>query len=214
MNELKEKAGHIDNPGPNNEPIFKSIFGDTWEELPLVMKRHYSNRPFTQDARTVKGTLDVMCKPPLLFISPLMRLLGQIPTRNEKNVPVTVHFQSDLNSKSFRFDRIFNFTQGKPYRFQSRMLQIEGDEVIEIMRFGLGWKLRYAWDGEKVILSHRGYALQLFGYLIPLPLTILMGAGYAVEHPIDDNTFDMETHITHPWWGRIYGYKGRFEVPE
>jgi hypothetical protein len=39
-----------------------------------------------------------------------------------------------------------------------------------------------------------------------------MGAGYAEEHPIDDHSFDMQTHITHPWWGKVYEYKGRFEV--
>lgn len=210
---LRQKNVHrIDNLKLKNEPIFKSIFGDSWEKLPLVMKKHYSNRPYTQDITAVKGMLEVMCKPPLLYMSPLMKLLGQIPTRNEKNVPVTVHFQSDLNSKSFYFNRTFNFARGKPYRFQSRMLQIENDEVIEIMRFGLGWKLRYAWDSEKVVLTHKGYVLQLFGHFIPLPLTLLMGAGYAEEHPIDDNTFDMQTHITHPWWGKIYEYKGRFEV--
>ena len=212
---LKRKNVHrIDNLKLKNEPIFKSIFGDKWENLPPVMKRHYSNRPYTQDLTTVNGVLDVICRPPLLYLSPLMKLLGQIPTFNETNVPVTVHFQSDLNSKSFYFNRIFKFAKGKPYKFQSRMLQIEGNQVIEFMRFGLGWKLQYEWDGEKVILSHKGYALQFFGHLIPLPLTILMGAGYAEEHPVDDNTFDMQTHITHPWWGKIYEYKGRFEVPK
>jgi len=211
---LKRKNVHrIDNLELKNEPIFKSIFGDQWDELPPVMTKHYANRPYTLDKTTANGVLDVMCKPPLLYLSPLMKLLGQIPIRNETNVPVTVHFQSDVNSKSFYFNRVFNFAIGKPYAFKSRMLQIKGDEVIEIMRFGLGWKLQYAWDGEKVILSHRGYALQLFGHLIPLPLTLLMGAGYAEERPVDDNTFDMETHITHPWWGKIYEYKGRFEVP-
>ena len=212
---LKRKNVHrIDNLKLKNEPIFKSIFGDKWENLPPVMKRHYSNRPYTQDLTTVNGVLDVICRPPLLYLSPLMKLLGQIPTFNETNVPVTVHFQSDLNSKSFYFNRIFKFAKGKPYKFQSRMLQIEGNQVIEFMRFGLGWKLQYEWDGEKVILSHKGYTLQFFGHLIPLPLTILMGAGYAEEHPVDDNTFDMQTHITHPWWGKIYEYKGRFEVPK
>jgi predicted DCC family thiol-disulfide oxidoreductase YuxK len=210
----RKKVQKIDNLELKKEPIFKSIFGDQWDKLPPVMKRHYSNRPYTQDTKIVKGTLDVFCKPPLLYISPLMQLLGQIPARNETNVPVTVYFQSDLNSKSFYFNRIFNFANGKPYTFKSRMLQIETDKVIEIMRFGLGWKLQYLWNGEKVILLHKGYALQLFGYRIPLPLTMILGAGYAEERPVDDYTFDMETHITHPWWGKIYQYKGRFEVPK
>jgi predicted DCC family thiol-disulfide oxidoreductase YuxK len=211
---LRQKhVERIDNLQLKNQPTFKSIFGESWNELPPVFKKHYANRPYTQEETIVKGTLNVMCKPPLLWLSSLMSLLGQIPARNDTNVPVTVHFHSDLNTKSFHFNRIFNFPNGKPYTFQSSMVQIKGNEVIEIMRFGLGWKMHYAWDGQKVVLSHKGYALRLFGHFVPLPLTLLMGAGYAEERPVDDNTFDMETHITHPWWGKIYEYKGRFEVP-
>lgn len=208
----RKSVGRIDNLQLKNTPIFKSIFGEDWDELPPVMKKHYSNRPYTQEETIVNGVLDVMCKPPLSLLSPLMKLLGQIPTYNETNVPVKVHFESDLNSKSFHFNRIFNFSRGKVYKFQSRMIQIKGNEVIEVMRFGFGWKMRYVWDGEKVLLLHKGYVLQAFGHYIPLPLTMLMGAGYAEERSIDDNTFDMETHIVHPWWGKIFEYKGRFEV--
>jgi len=147
-----------------------------------------------------------------LWLSPLMKLLGQIPAFNEKDVPVTVQFESDLNSKAFHFNRCFKFPGREPYVFHSRMLQIKDNEVIEIMKFGLGWRMMYLWDGEKVILAHKGYSLQFFGHLIPLPLTILIGAGNAMEYPVDENTFDMEVTITHPWWGEVYGYKGRFEV--
>ncbi|MGH1377733.1 MAG: DUF4166 domain-containing protein [Alphaproteobacteria bacterium] len=208
----RRKVGRIDNLNLKNETIFKSIFGNDWDDLPSVMKKHYANHPYSCDVTTVQGTLDVFCKPPLLWLSPLMRSLGQIPTFNENNVPVTVRFESDLNSKSFHFNRSFNFSNRKPYVFHSRMIQLKDNEVIEIMRFGLGWKMQYSWDGEKITLSHKGYAIQIFGHIIPLPLTMIMGAGNAVEYPVDDNTFDMEVSITHPWWGNIYGYKGRFEV--
>ncbi|MDN4501254.1 DUF4166 domain-containing protein [Alteromonadaceae bacterium BrNp21-10] len=209
---LRRKVGHIDNLSLKKEPMFKSIFGEDWDSLPPVMKKHYANRPYSDEVTTVEGVLDVFCKPPLLWLSPLMKLLGQIPTFNENNVPVTVRFESDLNSKAFHFNRRFNFPNRIPYVFYSRMLQIKDNEVIEIMRFGLGWKMKISWDGEKVVLSHKGYAIQLFGHLIPLPLTMLMGAGNATEYPVDDNTFDMEVSIVHPWWGEMYGYKGRFEV--
>lgn len=195
-----------------SEPIFKSIFGASWNDLPPVMKKHYANRPYTDDEGIVEGTLDVMSAGPIKLIAPIMKLMGQIPARNEKNVPVTVQFQSDKDSKAFHFKRTFHFKDSEPYVFHSRMVQIKDNEVIEIMRFGLGWKMLYSWDGEKVILNHNGYALRLFGHFIPLPLTFLMGKGYAEETPIDDNTFDMITHITHPWWGKVYEYKGQFEI--
>jgi len=210
---LKRKGfARIDNLELKKEPIFKSIFGKSWDELPPVMKMHYANRPYTQDQNSVAGTVDVMCKAPLLWLSPILKLLGQIPIANEANVPVLVHFQSDMNSKSFEFNRSFSLSQKKPYKFRSRMHQISDDKIIEIMRFGIGWKARCSWDGEKVILSHEGFALQMFGHLIPLPLTLVMGSVYAEERPVNDNAFEMLTHITHPWWGRVYEYKGRFEV--
>lgn len=208
----RRSAGRIDNLGLKNEPTFKSIFGEAWDDLPPVMHKHYANRPYTDDESVVEGTLDVMCKQPLKFLAPLMKLMGQIPAHNEESVPVTVCFQSDKDTKAFHFNRMFNFKSANPYAFKSRMVQIKDNKVIEIMRFGLGWKMLYLWDGEKVVLKHRGYALRLFGHFIPMPLTLLMGEGYAEEVAVNDDTFDMITHITHPWWGKVYEYKGRFKV--
>lgn len=195
-----------------NEPTFKSIFGSAWESLPPVIKKHYANRPYTDDITIVEGTLDVVCRPPLIWLAPIMKLMGQVPAHNESDVPVTVRFQSDKNSKFFHFNRTFHFNTTKPYAFRSRMLQIKDNEVIEVMRFGIGWKMLYLWDGHKVVLQHRGYAIRAFGHFIPVPLTLFMGEGYAEEIPVDDDTFDMMTHITHPWWGKIYEYKGRFKM--
>lgn len=208
----RKNVGRIDNLRLKEEPIFKSIFGDDWDDLPEVMKRHYANHPYSNQVTIVEGKLEVLCKSPLIWLSPLMKFLEQIPTLNQSNVPVVVRFESDLNSKAFHLNRRFNFAGRKPYVFHSRMLQVSKNEVVEIMKFGLAWKMRYSWDGEKVILAHKGYALSLLGHLIPLPLTLFMGKGYAEEYPIDDKTFEMVMHITHPWWGKIYEYKGRFEV--
>jgi len=195
-------------------PIFQTIFGKSWDDLPPVMHKHYANRPYTEDLTTVKGSLDVMCAGPIKLFSPLFWLLRGIPPHNEKNVPVTVHFESDKNSKAFYFNREFYFSTRKPYRFQSRMMQIKDNEVIEIMRFGLGWKMKYLWQDQQVQLRHKGYVFHLFGHFIPLPLTFLLGEGNADEIAIDDKTFAMNVTITHPWWGIIYQYKGQFEVQE
>lgn len=194
------------------EPIFKSVFGASWNALPPVMKKHYANRPYSNDLATVEGTLDVKCAAPFRLLAPLMKLAGQIPLRTERNVPVTVDFQSDMSSPMFHFNRGFRFKNTAPYSFRSRMVQVNGNQVAEIMRLGLTWKLEYLWDGRKVFLRHRGYALHLFGAFIPLPLTALLGTVYAEEMAIDDDTFEMINRITHPWWGTIYEYKGRFTV--
>ncbi len=208
----RKGAGRIDNLNLKSEPIFCSVFGESWNDLPPVLQKHYANRPYTDDELIVDGKLDIMCKGPIKLLGPILKLMGQIPARNEKEVPVTVRFKSDPDSKAFHFLRIFSFRNHTPYKFNSRMQQIRDNEVVEIMSFGLGWKVCFLWDGEKIIMKHSGYALKLFGHLIPLPLNLLMGKGYAEEKAIDENTFEMMTHITHSWWGKVYEYKGRFKI--
>lgn len=83
----------------------------------------------------------------------------------------------------------------------------------------------FVYDGDCPICTHAANALRIKQEFItlstlnardaaqiPIPLTMILGAGNAVEYPIDDNIFGMEVSITHPWWGQLYGYKGRFEV--
>lgn len=208
----QRRVGQIDNLNLKQAPTFKAIFGDDWDKLPPVMHKHYANKPYTNDLSICEGTLDVICKAPLTWLAPLMMALGQVPAHNETNVPVTVRFQSDKDSRAFHFKRSFQFKTRNPYAFHSRMIQIRNNEVIEVMRFGIGWKMLYLWDGKKVVLQHRGYALYIGGMFIPVPLTLFLGKGYAEEIAVDDATFDMITHITHPLWGRVYQYKGRFKM--
>ena len=153
-----------------------------------------------------------MCAGPIKMLSWLFWLLKGIPPHTEESVPVTVHFESDKYSRFFHFNRVFNFRTRKPYHFKSRMIQTEGCEVIEIMRSRLGWRMNYLWEGERVKLKHKGYVIYLMGFFIPIPLTFFFGEGNAEETAVDDNTFDMVVTITHPLWGKIYQYKGRFVV--
>jgi predicted DCC family thiol-disulfide oxidoreductase YuxK len=208
----RKKISKIDNLQLQQEPIFKAVFGDDWEALPSIMHKHYANRPYSNDATVVEGTMDVTCSGMIRYLSPLFWLMGGIPPVTATNVPVTVNFTSDKNTAAFHFHRVFYFHHRKAYSFQSNMFSIGGDELIERMRFGLCWRLRCCWEDEKVKLKHQGYALQLFGCLIPLPLTLLLGAGNAEEVALSDNSFSMRVDITHPWWGNIYTYKGQFSV--
>lgn len=205
-------VSRIDNLNFKSEPTFKSIFGDTWKHLPLVIQKHYSIRPYSDDITTAVGTLDIMCTGPIKYFSTLFWLMGSIPPHNEKDVPVTVHFKSDQHTKYFHFVRTFYFKNRKTYQFRSRMIQTTENEVIEIMRFGFGWKMQYLWEDSRVKLKHKGYVLKIFGHFVPLPLTVLMGEGNAEETVIDDHNFKMFTDITHPKWGKIYEYKGCFEI--
>lgn len=195
------------------EPIFKKVFGESWDVLPSVFHKHYANRASSDDRVVVEGSLDLLCRAHMKILSPLLWLLGSAPPSNDKNVPVTVQFTSK-DGAEFHFDRAFHFENRKPHHFRSRMRQVQGSEVIEIMRFGICWRMNYLWQDNKVVLKHKGYALHLFNCFIPLPISWLVGRSDAEEVAVSDDEFDMSASITHPLFGKVYEYRGRFKVVE
>lgn len=205
-------AGKINNLGRLDEPIFKSVFGNSWFELPAVMRRHYANRAYTDDIVRVDGTLTVEAPGLGRFLKPIFHLTGALVPYEGENVPVTVNFIAESGSNALRFDRTFSFPGMRPYKFLSRMIPVAGNEIVELMGPGLGWRCAFSWTGEKVVLAHRGYVVSLFGYFLPIPLTLVFGAGSAEERPIDDDSFSMMTEVRHPLWGRVFGYSGTFKI--
>ena len=193
----------------SDEPIFKPIFQDRWDDLPPVMRKHYANRPFCDDVSIVEGELDVMCK---WFVKPFFHLLRTVPPYTQTKVPVTVAFTSQPHSAGFGFERVFHFDGKSPVKFHSRMFHRGGGEIMELMQFGICWHSNYNWDGTNVTLTHKGYSLRISKRNIRLPVTFLIGRGDAVETPIDDTSFSMGVTLTHPIFGKIYSYAGIFSV--
>ena len=202
----------IDNLDKKSSPIFKTVFGNAWNSLPPVMKKHYANHPYRDEMVTVEGVMKVESSVLGKLMTPFFRLAGTLVPYEGDNVKAAVNFISTPDSDVFQFDRTFYFPGRAPYRFHSRMKPVGGNELVEFMRFGLGWHMAFTWTGQKVVLTHKGYVLNLFGFLLPLPLGLLMGKGYAEETPINDNEFSMLMEIRHPLWGKVYGYSGNFRV--
>ncbi|KKJ76197.1 hypothetical protein WH95_14585 [Kiloniella litopenaei] len=181
------------------------------------MKKHYAVRSNSNDYVEVKGKLDIKISP---MVRLMARISGMLLAYSGKDIPVTVVFRSDHKVRTseantpFYFDRTFHFPDHGDITFRSRMEQIEGNVLVEFMRFGIGWKLAYEWDGEKVILCHKGYVWRLFGKLLPLPLSFVMGKGYAEEKPLSDDEFSMWTHAKHSLFGPTFGYAGSFTVTD
>ncbi len=196
----------------NKIPIFQSVFGAQWPSLPPVMHRHYSNRPYCDDVVITVGKMDVEFGWLVRLLSPFLRIFGALVPHQGNDIPVTVYFKSEPDSAAFCLERIFNFENIKPYIFLSKMVQTKDDVIIEFMKFGIGWKHRCYYNGKKVILEHRGYVWKILGTIIPIPLTLFLGKTYAEETAINNNSFRMKMNIVHPWFGKIYEYRGVFEI--
>lgn len=213
-NNIKNNGNHLRAKQMTDEPIFQSIFGKQWQNLPLVIQKHYANRPYTSDLVRVEGVMKVEVSFFAKLISPVMRLAGALVPYEGENIPVTVNFRSAPNSNSYELDRIFYFPDRKPYYFRSRMVPLRGNEIIEFMPIGIGWHASYRYAGNKVFIEHCGYKIKLFSKLVRLPLEIIMGKGYAEEEAIDDRSFRMYMDIRHSLFGKFYAYMGEFTVKE
>ena len=198
----------------DHTPIFEHVFGAAWHQMPPVMRKHYANRPFSNDVQVAKGKMWVKTAPILRFFAPLLRLLGGIPAVDAENIPVTVSFKSETKDTALHFVRHFHLQEGAPYIFHSKMIARGGNDVVEVMKFRLGWCTKFLWQNDKVILAHNGFCLCLFGYFIPLPITWLIGHIHAEEEAIDNNHFKMFVEIRHPLFGKVYEYRGTFAMAE
>lgn len=198
----------------NKKPIFQSIFADSWEKLPSVMHKHYANRAYSTDVVRVEGNMDIEFGWFIRLLLPFLRLFSVLVPYKGNDIPVTVNFLSEVNSAAYCLKRTFNFPNSPPYIFFSRLIQIKDDIVVELMKSGIGWKHRFYYNGNKVVLKHRRYIWKLFGIMIPIPIKLFLGKVHAEEEVLSDNSFRMKMHITHPLLGKIYEYRGIFTVTE
>ena len=177
-----------------------------------MFKHHYANRPYSDDVYTVAGMLDIKCGWIMSLLKPLLMLLRGVPPISEREVPVSVRFESRPDTADFHFNRTFRFKGREPYVFHSRMVHRGGHLVDEVMPFGVVWRSHYSWQKDRVVLAHRGYGLRLFGKTIPVPLGLLMGKGHAEEIATSDTSYRMHVQMTHPLFGVMYDYKGSFQI--
>lgn len=198
----------------NTEPIFKPVFGKKWDKLPKVLRKRYSNLLYSDDIITVKGNLDINFSKIMYLFLPFFRLFNVLVPYEGKGVPVKVNFKSMPDSSKLYFERTFYFPGKKPYKFYSYMQHIKNNTVVEFVCFRIGWRMKMSCQDDKVIMQHDGYVWNIFGKLVPIPLTFILGEIYAEEKSGSKNSFSMLMKITHPLFGKIFEYGGVFKLVE
>jgi predicted DCC family thiol-disulfide oxidoreductase YuxK len=193
-------------------PLFAQVLGKDWQTLSPVMKKRFSNRPYSNDMVLMNGTMTIKSSRWMRFIKPALKLTGALIQQDGENIPVVVKFRSEPNTSKYWFDREFCFNQ--PVRFKSYMRNIKNNIMVEFMRFNIGWRAKFSVSGGRVVMSHCGYVFRFFNFLIPLPISLFLGECNAVEGPMSDDTFSMEMSLNHFLFGEIYQYKGIFKIAE
>lgn len=196
----------------NNNVIFQKIFGEKWQLLPTVFKRHYAIRENSDDKIVAKGTISVDFSWLISLFRPIIASLHILPIKRAKDIPITVIFSCQNNPTAFCFNRIFYYSD-KPFTFNSKQIPIGGNKIIEItMGSILGWKCSYDYINNEVVLKHHAYVMKLFSWYVRIPLELVMGKCHASEQAISDSAFQMKVQFTHFLFGFIYTYYGKFEI--
>lgn len=194
------------------KPIFYSVFGKNWSQLPPVMHKHYANRPYCDDVVSTSGKMDITFGWYIKILKPFLKIIGALVLSEGKNIPVTVDFLSESNSNAFCLDRQFYFPNKETYSFYSKFLLIKDNLVLETMRFGIGWQCHFYHDKNTITLKHHRYVWKIFGKLVPFPIDLLFGKIYAEETALSNDDFSMKMTINHPLLGKIYEYRGKFTI--
>jgi len=199
-------------PEQSSKPIFAAVFGKQWDNMPEVFKSRYGNFAFKQQTIKVTGEMNIHVSRFFSFLSPFLRLAGTpVPYQGEK-IPVTVEFTSNADSAIVNMNRTFYYPGQKNYTFNSRILVTSKGDVIDLMRFGIGVRIYYSYADNKVELTHGGYIWRIFGFNIPIPLTIILGKVSGHEAAVSSNSFSMLVKFSHPLLGKIFEYNGVFEL--
>lgn len=195
----------------DNPVIFETLLGAKWQSLPIALKRHYNIRAFNNDNLIVTGTITVEVKGIMKWLSPLLGVMGMLPPFAEQDIPIEVTFSTKPSSNAFYFSRTFHYRHHDTYLFNSKMIPVGGNELVDLTRSHLGWRMAYDFIDNQITLTHRGYVFTFFKWFIPLPIEWLVGRCDSYEEAIADNAFKMSMEFKHPWFGVLYAYYGNFK---
>lgn len=198
-----------------SKSIFQIVLEDNWDKLGNVIKLHYFLKPFSSDNICVTGEMSEIYHS---FIAKLFMpfgiLFGAVVPYRGNNIPIDVHYRCNTENANLYWDRVFKFSEKNNFHFKSHMEHVEGNEVIEYVRFGVGMRLKVTAEDGAIVFRGNQYIWRILGIKIPIPVNLIFGHVYVEERPIDDDTFSMKMIMEHPLFGIMFRYSGQFSLGE
>ncbi|HKY53233.1 MAG TPA: DUF4166 domain-containing protein [Anaerolineales bacterium] len=195
------------------DPVLKQALGPGWNSLAPVIQAHYGLTPFTDEQIHLKGIMDrVSYSPVATLLMPIAVFVGALVPYRGQDVPVQAINQSIPDKPEYFWTRTFHFPGKKPYTFHSAMICTGDGQLTEYVRFGLGIRLAVTVRNGGLIERDLGYVWKIGRWSLPLPIHLLFGRSYIEEMPISDNEYQMKWKVTHPLFGEMFAYSGRFAI--
>lgn len=194
----------------NTIPLLQRVLGDDWDKLAPVIQRHYQLSDTENISSVVFGIMRIdypgLIKP-VLFLA---RLMGALIDLKGDAMQVTVKKWVTHSSSTLYWRRDIQAPNGKTTVFASRMEYRQANELIELVGFGFGIRLKVSVEDGQLIYRSNGHLWKCGFVTVPIADVLFLGHATIIEIPIDDNTFELDFKIIHPLFGKTYEYGGLF----
>jgi hypothetical protein len=187
------------------DSLMQNALGADWDKLPPALQTHY------RFGKTIdNGHMDIEYP---RFMQPylsVLHLMGALIDRGGRQVPTVVE-KTVVGERQY-WRRTITFPDGKVVYFNSFWVAAGGNQMIEFVNPLLGLQMAvHVEDGK---LHYRGvrFVVKLGGLLLPIPEWLVLGHTSIVEEAVDETHFAMDFRLTHPLFGQLFRYAGRFEA--
>lgn len=185
--------------------LMQQALGADWDKLPPALQAHYRFGTTTDT-----GSMDIEYPRFMQPVWSILRLLGALVDRQGKSVTTIVEKRVVGERQIWR--RTITYPDGQIVRFDSFWVAAGNAEVIEFVNPVLGLQMAPYVVGEK--LHYRGvrFVAKLGPVSIPIPEWLVLGHATIIEEALDDTHFAMDFRLTHPLFGQLFRYSGKFEA--
>ena len=185
--------------------LMQQALGADWDKLPAALQAHYRFGTTTDT-----GSMDIEYPRFRQPVWSILRLLGALVDRQGKSVTTIVEKRVVGEHQIWR--RTITYPDGQIVRFDSFWVAAGNAEVIEFVNPVLGLQMAPYVVGEK--LHYRGvrFIAKLGPVTIPIPEWLVLGHATIIEEALDDTHFAMDFRLTHPLFGELFRYSGKFEA--
>lgn len=185
--------------------LMQQALGADWEKLPPALQAHYR---FGSTVDT--GSMDIEFPRFMQPVWSILKLFGALVDRKGNGV-MTIVEKSVVGERQV-WRRTITYPDGHVVRFDSFWVTAGNGDVIEFVNPVLGLQMAPYVVGEKLHYHGVRFVAKLGPVTIPIPEWLTLGHATIVEEALDDTHFAMDFRLTHPLFGQLFRYSGKFEA--
>ncbi|MBS0356581.1 MAG: DUF4166 domain-containing protein [Proteobacteria bacterium] len=185
--------------------LMQQALGSDWDKLPPALQAHYRFGTTTDT-----GRMDIEYPRFMQPFLSVLRVFGALVNRRGQQVPTVV--EKSVAGERQHWRRTITYPDGKVIHFDSFWISAGHGQVIEFVNPVLGLQMAPYVTGNR--LHYRGvrFVVKLGPILLPIPEWMVLGHTTIVEEAMDESHFVMDFRLTHPLFGQIFRYSGKFEA--